>query len=117
MDEAARCTRVGFMRSGKLLLEGTPENLRTRLNGRIVEVRGQPLLLMREIAKSDPDIEDAQMFGDRLHLRARPGKTQEVIARLGERIRARIPAGDGQATLLRVIPPQLEDVFIALLEK
>ena len=28
MDEAGRCARVGFMRQGKILLEGKPDELR-----------------------------------------------------------------------------------------
>lgn len=112
MDEAARCHRIGFMKSGQLSLEGTPEALRTRLNDRIVEVRGRPLVALRQWAESDPEVEDAQMFGDRLHLRVRPGAAQAVISRL----KTGIPAG-GELTALQAVPPSLEDVFIALLEK
>jgi len=111
MDEAARCSRVGFMRGGRLLVEGTPADLRLRLDERILELRGQPLSLLRRVAAADQDVEDAQMFGDRIHLRALPGKTAEVEARL----RQHIPA-EGEITLLRSVPPQLEDVFISLLE-
>ena len=52
------------------------------------------------------------MFGDRLHLRAKAGATGSIIARLREQI----PVSGGSLTLLREIPPQLEDVFISLLE-
>jgi ABC-2 type transport system ATP-binding protein len=112
MDEASRCHRVGFMRSGKLLLEGTPAELRARLNGQIVEVRGQPLPLLRQAARSEADVEDVQMFGDRLHLRVKAGAIESVITRLREQL----PARGGSLTQLREIPPQLEDVFISLLE-
>jgi ABC-2 type transport system ATP-binding protein len=113
MDEAARCGRVGFMRLGKVILEGSPEALRKRLENRIVEVTGQPLVLLRKIAATDEDVEDAQMFGDRLHLRTRPNRSQAAVARL----KRAIPAGGGKYTQIRQVPAQLEDVFIALLEK
>jgi len=112
MDEASRCHRLGFMRRGKLLLEGTPAVLRDRLNGQIVEVRGQPLPLLRQAARAEADVEDVQMFGDRLHLRVKAGAIESVITRLREQI----PARGGSLTRLREIPPQLEDVFISLLE-
>jgi ABC-2 type transport system ATP-binding protein len=112
MDEAARCTRVGFMQRGRLLVEGTPGSLQTRLAGRILELQGQPLPLLRRLAESDENVEDAQMFGDRLHLRVREGRAQAVIERLEERA----PAGGGQVFRLRSIQPQLEDVFIAMSE-
>jgi len=113
MDEAARCTRVGFMEAGRLLVEGTPAQMYQRLEGRIVELRGQSLVDLRQIAEEDEDVEDVQRFGDRLHLRVREGKTIRVIARL----KKSIPAQQGQISQLRSIPPQLEDVFIALMEQ
>jgi ABC-2 type transport system ATP-binding protein len=112
MDEAARCTRVGFMREGKILLEGAPEELRLRLKDRILEVHGEPLQLLRQIAYKEQDVEDAQMFGDRLHLRVRPG-TSRIVSR---HLQKNIPAQGGKLTLLRTIRPQLEDIFIDLLE-
>ena len=112
MDEAARCGRVGFMRNGKILVEGKPDELRSRLNGRILEVHGEPLPLLRELARAEGDVENAQMFGDRLHVRVHPGTAQTVI----EHLWVSIPAQGGRLTQLRSITPQLEDVFIDLLE-
>ncbi|HZD55225.1 MAG TPA: ABC transporter ATP-binding protein [Anaerolineales bacterium] len=112
MDEAERCTRVGFMRSGRMLIEGTPEELRGRFEGYILELRGSPLSLLRRIAATDEDVEDAQMFGDRVHLRVQPERAAGVERRLQERIIAQ----GGEIARLRRIPAQLEDVFISLLE-
>lgn len=113
MDEAARCHRVGFIQNGRLLIEDTPTALRNRLEGQVIELRGDPLPLLRRLAKADPDVEDAQMFGDRLHLRARAGQADEVISRLS----GQIPLQGGTLTDLRIVAAQLEDVFIALLER
>ena len=113
MDEAARCGRVGFMRQGQMLVEGTPEALRRRLDDRILELYGQPLSLLRRVAQADPQVEDAQMFGDRLHLRVQTGAIQSTLNRLSQTI----PAAGGQLNQARPIPPGLEDVFIALLEE
>jgi ABC-2 type transport system ATP-binding protein len=113
MDEAARCHHVGFMRRGELLVEGSPDSLRRRLDERILELYGQPLSLLRRVAQADLQVEDAQMFGDRLHLRVQAGALQSTIDRLSQAI----PAAGGQLSLARPIPPGLEDVFIALLEE
>jgi ABC-2 type transport system ATP-binding protein len=112
MDEAARCHRVGFMRGGRLVLEGTPEQLRMRLEKRILELRGKPLMQLRRLSEAVEGVENVQMFGDRLHLRVQEGKTQGVIASLEQAI----PQAGGEISLLRPIQPQLEDVFISLLE-
>jgi ABC-2 type transport system ATP-binding protein len=112
MDEASRCHRVGFMKAGRIIAEDTPSGLRARLNGRVLELRGDPINKLRHVAHQDQDVEDVAAFGDRLHLRVREGQAQDILNRLPEEIRA---AG-GTIHELRAIPPVLEDVFIALSE-
>ncbi|HEX2995083.1 MAG TPA: ABC transporter ATP-binding protein [Anaerolineales bacterium] len=112
MDEASRCHRVGFMKAGRIIAEDTPSNLRARLNGRILELRGSPTGLLRRVAHKDADVEDVQAFGDRLHIRTREKKTQDVLGRL----KLQIESAGGQVDELRSVPPVLEDVFIALSE-
>jgi ABC-2 type transport system ATP-binding protein len=113
MDEAARCARIGFIRQGRLLVEGPPAALRSRLDGRILELRGRPLPLLRRLAQADEGVEDVQMFGDRLHLRVAEGQALPVLSRLNTCIQE----NGAEAQLFRQIPAQLEDVFISLLEE
>ncbi len=112
MDEAARCTRLGFLRSGRMLREGTPVELRDTLLGQVLELRGKPLPALRRLAREVPGVEDVQMFGDRLQLRVSPGQAEPVMAALTERIEQE----DLEHISLRPVVPQLEDVFISLLE-
>jgi ABC-2 type transport system ATP-binding protein len=113
MDEAGRCNKVGFMQSGSLVVEGSPGQLRAMLGDRILEVVGRPLPLLRQKVGTDPDVEDAQMFGDRLHLRTRPGAREAVAARIG------LLSKGSEISVERVRPitAGLEDVFISLLER
>lgn len=110
MDEASRCHRVGFMKSGRIIAEDSPSNLRARLAGRILELRGKPLHILRHTAHADQDVEDVQAFGDRLHIRVGEGKSEVVLRRLPAAIRS----VGGEIDDLRIVPPVLEDVFIAL---
>ncbi len=113
MDEASRCHRVGFMKDGRILAEDTPSALRSRLADRVLELRGEPLNLLRHAAHQDPGVEDVAAFGDRLHLRVYPGEAEAVLRRLPESVRL---AG-GSVLDLRRIPPALEDVFIDFSER
>jgi ABC-2 type transport system ATP-binding protein len=112
MDEAARCTRIGFMMQGRLFVEGTPAELRARLEGRVLELNGAPLASLRLLVQEDEDVQDVQMFGDRLHLRVREGQREAVMERLMESI----PAQGVSIERLRAVSPQLEDVFMSLSE-
>lgn len=105
MDEAVRCNRLGFMRSGRIIAEGTPSQLRERLEGQIVEMQTNHPIALRDKVLGIAGVEDARAFGDKLHLRVAPERAEEVINQLHTLI------GDTQA---RLIPATLEDVFISL---
>lgn len=111
MDEAVRCSRLGFMNNGRLMIEGTPSELRAILADRILELRGHPLGLIRRTAEKDEDVEDVQMFGDRIHLRIVTGKATSIE----ERLRKRVLEQGGEVESIRITQPQLEDVFISLI--
>jgi ABC-2 type transport system ATP-binding protein len=112
MDEASRCTQVGFLRSGHLIVEGPPRRLRELLRGRVLELTGGPEALLVQAAHADPAVQNVQRFGGRLHLRIATGQSEAVR----QRLRAQIEAAGGQVERLVEIPPLLEDVFIELAE-
>jgi ABC-2 type transport system ATP-binding protein len=98
------------MKDGRIIAEDTPSNLRARLNGRILSLRGSPINLLRRVANNDADVEDVQAFGDKLHIRVGENKAQDVLSRL----KSQIGSEGGQVDDLRIVNPVLEDVFIAL---
>ncbi|HCS39193.1 MAG TPA: multidrug ABC transporter ATP-binding protein [Anaerolineaceae bacterium] len=105
MDEAVRCNRLGFMRSGRIIAEGTPTQLRERLEGSIIELQtNQPIALREQVLKID-GVQDARAFGDKLHLRVSPGEAQQVIQQLNTLT---------ETPNARLISATLEDVFISL---
>jgi ABC-2 type transport system ATP-binding protein len=109
MDEAARCTRVGFMYGGRILVEGAPRELTATMLGRVLELAARPGRSARDVALRDPEVEDVLAFGDRLHLRV--AGTAGPLARLPG---ALLEAGV-HVDRLRPIAPSMEDVFISLL--
>ena len=112
MDEAARCQRVGFMRSGRIIAEGTPTQLRSSLEGCIIEVRGQPPASMRLVVQNIKGVIDTRTFGDKLHLRITPGQANSIMTAM-EKAFSSTQMGPVES---RLVPPTLEDVFISLSE-
>jgi ABC-2 type transport system ATP-binding protein len=112
MDEAIRCTRIGFMRDGRIIREGPPHALRRLLDGRVLELSGEPRVRLAELAAATEGVEAVQRFGKQLHLRAAPGQAHAVMQRLG----TAAGAEGVQVARLELVEPQLEDVFIALAE-
>ena len=110
MDEAMRFNKVVFMNRGKALMYGTPYELLKRLDNRVLELAAEPLAKARAIVATDPDVEDVQAFGDRLHLRVRN------VAGPMERLGPAITAAGLRFMHLKPVAASLEDVFMELLE-
>jgi len=112
LDEAARCTRVGFMRAGRIVAEGTPSELRAPLQGRVLELHASHLPTARQLVAPLEGVEDVHAFGSCLHLRLATGKASAVTDAI-HRLAAAHPA---LGLSVRPVLPSLEDVFIALSE-
>jgi ABC-2 type transport system ATP-binding protein len=112
LDEAERCTRVALLHEGKMLASDEPMLLRALMPGKLVEVIGGGASRLVDMIRRMPDVVDAQVFGERLHVTL--GETSdEAIARFGEALHATALSG----AAVRVVAPSLEDVFIAQLAK
>lgn len=110
MDEAARCNRLGFMRHGRLIAQGTPSQLRGLLDERVIEVRSDsPINAVAKLAHLT-GVEDARAFGDKVHLRVSGDKSASILKMLNDPEDSKIMG----ASSARVIPASLEDVFISL---
>jgi len=108
MDEAERCNRVGLINSGRLLVCGTPDDVKARMRGTILQVvttnsRGAVAALKQRLRA-----ESVGLFGDRIHI-----VTQEPDATAAQV--ESILAGSGiRITDRRRVEPTLEDVFISI---
>ncbi len=114
MDEASRCTRLGFMRQGRLMAEGSPAELLHSFDGCIIEVKGSPLMVLRQLAHELPDVEDVSMFGDRLHLKLKPKASS---ARVIQQMQNMKREGSLRIDQIEKISPGLEDVFMEYMRR
>ncbi len=112
MDEAERCSQVAYLYLSKLLAVGTPSSLKalpaiTPPGERWLELRcPNPARIMGPI-RALPDVVDATVFGEVLHLRVSPDCREDATRRAAD--------AQGQSvTGIREIAPSLEDVFVTL---
>ncbi len=111
MDEAERCSHVGYIYFSKLIVCGTPQELKRMPEivpeGTVrVEVRCPRLTAAMNRMNGLPYVREATIFADSLHALLDAGSE----ARLGGDLEG---FGFGQPTV-SVIPPTLEDVFVTL---
>ncbi len=112
IDEAERCSHVGYIHYGKLITQGTPLELKN--DDRItppgtvrLEVRCKERLPAAMISLNGFDyIREATIFGDALHVLSEEDGAPRIVADLEQ-------AGFPGSTTIP-IPPSLEDVFVTL---
>ncbi len=111
MDEAEYCNRIALIDAGRLVAIGSPGELRRRdLGGVLFELDCSPLGAALAALRQAPDVIDAAIFGDRLHVLLRRADAAAALPALLARhgITAGPPRG---------IPPSLEDVFVQLVTR
>lgn len=109
MDEAERANRVAFMTQGAILSCGTPAELKSQLEGDVVEIACAQRGDARRALRGDPLVRSVEIFGETLHA---------LVASAGDAIpemRQRLAAANVTDAALREIPPSLEDAFVARL--
>jgi ABC-type multidrug transport system ATPase subunit len=114
MDEAERCSHVGYIYFSKLIVCGTPNELKQLEEispaGTVrLEVRCQRLPSAMRILSDKPYVRDVTIFADSLHLLAEEGHE--------DRIGADLKAAGFTQTQVVTIPPTLEDVFVTLTQR
>lgn len=112
-DEAERCSEVVLMHAGEVLDRGTPEAVMASLDGVILEVVCHPVRDARTALAGEREIDEVQLYGDRLHVLSR---TVE-IGELRETVRRRLGAADVVLSGLREVNPGIENVFISRMKE
>jgi ABC-2 type transport system ATP-binding protein len=111
MDEAEYCHRLALMYRGRIVALGTPGELKETLqvHGLMNLESSDPLASMRAL-EGEPGILDVAVFGGGLHV-----SVLDPVA-AGPRIRGALRARGIEIKNLEVIPPSMEDVFVACIE-
>jgi ABC-2 type transport system ATP-binding protein len=107
MDEAEYCDSLVLINRGRIVAEGTPEELKaTSAKGRIVEIRCRRSWEAADLLESRPGVMDVALFGAGLHVVVDNGGPSE------EEFRGLLK--DFDVTRVATVKASLEDVFVAM---
>jgi ABC-2 type transport system ATP-binding protein len=109
MEEAEYCNRLALIFRGKMVALGTPTELKQKsMKGELLLVECEPLGPAVEALQSAPNVLDAAVFGNALHLVVR--NADSAIPEVKKYL------ADHRITLQHIekIRPTLEDVFVSL---
>jgi drug efflux transport system ATP-binding protein len=112
MDEAERCSHVGYIYMSKLVVCGEPDELKQMSvvnppGTKRIDVTCDHVTVGLQAVRRLPGVRTATVFGQSMHLLIEKSLSEEVIR--AELVKAGIPNAD-----IRPIAPSLEDVFVAL---
>jgi len=110
MDEAERCRRVGLLYRGRLLIAGTPREVRREARLTLLQVACNPLRAGQRAMQRLPGVRWAEIFGDRVHAAVERVEIEDAIRRALEEAGVEV-------TAIRPIETGLEDAFFELVRR
>jgi len=111
MDEAERCSRVGLIYRGRIVVCDAPEQIKHLVTGELLEIRPSNLRQAEKIVGSLAGVLEVQTYGDLIHAFVDSAQMREAA------IRASLAeAGIGVASV-RSIRPRMEEAFISLVKR
>src|SRR5213593_1225349 len=110
MDEAERCSHVGYIHMAKLVVSGVPDDLKALPvvnppGTRRLDITCDHVTTGLQALRRLPGVRNATVFGQSMHLLVEQGLPEQAIR--DELARAGIPRAD-----IHPIGPSLEDVFV-----
>ncbi len=111
MDEAERCSRIGLMYEGRLIECDTPEAIRHRVPGKVIQVWPSDRIQARDILRNTPEVHEVQSYGELLHVfvdEIESGKKliEETLANANIQVKS-----------IRQVEPRVEEAFISLIRR
>lgn len=110
LDEAERCTRVGLIHQGALMVVDAPANVKRLMKGEVIEIvpHGN-VRLAAAVLKQSAVAREVQAFGDRLNVVVQKSSADYPT------IERELQESGCTIADWRVITPSLENVFISLM--
>jgi ABC-2 type transport system ATP-binding protein len=111
MDEAERCSRVGLMYEGQIIVCDPPERIKGLVAGELLELRTSDLRRAQEVVGALDGVLEVQTYGDLLHVFV------DVIAERQDSLLEALAAAGVQVIGLRQTRPRMEEAFISLVRR
>lgn len=108
MEEAEYCNRLALIFRGKMVALGTPSELKKTMRGELLLVECSPLGAAVEALQTAPEVMDAAVFGNALHL-----VVQNAERSIPE-VKRYLQSKNIAVQRIEKIRPSLEDVFVSL---
>ena len=108
MDEAEQCHRLAFIHNGKIVATGTPNDIKEKqMHGQVVEIDCDTPGRAIEVLRHLENLDEVALYGSLVHVVVADWAAHRQV------VEASLHAAQVKINSMIVIPPSLEDVFIA----
>ena len=111
MDEADRCSMVGLMYAGQMVMCAAPGDIRATIEGDLIEFYPQDQAAAQALLAPWPGVLEIQTYGNLMHI-----FVDSAALRLPEIERA-FKKGGIEYQRLRTVAPRIEEAFISLVKR
>jgi ABC-2 type transport system ATP-binding protein len=111
MDEAERCSRVGLMFEGDMIVCDEPDKVKDLISGELIELRPDDLRRAKDLVADLDGVLEIQTYGDLLHVFV--DSVDERMGPLEKQLQKEGIAVSG----LRQTRPRMEEAFISLIRR
>ena len=110
LDEAERCSRIGLIHRGAVLVVEEPAKIKQSLGIPMIEISTPDARAARDVIGAFPGVRSVAMYGERVHVGI---ESLDIMAPLLTELKGKGITVEAE----REIVPSLEDVFIAMVRE
>lgn len=114
MDEAERCSRVGMMYQGRLVICDTPDKIKSMVPGELIALWTSDMRRAKEIVSDLDGVLEVQTYGDQLRVFVEDAFVEDAGDMNGH-IQSALSAADIDILEMRRTQPRMEEAFISLI--
>lgn len=111
MDEADRCSQVGLMYAGQMIICAEPLQIRAQIQGELIELRPDDWQAAHVLVETLPGVLEVQTYGELLHV-----LVDSAEKRLSE-IEKALEQNGLSYRGARLAPARMEEAFISLIKR
>ena len=108
LDEAERCSRVGLIYQGELMISDTPSNVKGQIGGTVLELRLEDHRKGMKVLEGIEFLRSLVLSGDKIHIWVDDPREGERV------IRESLSKQEMEILSLMVVKPSLEDAFVSI---
>jgi len=111
MDEADRCSRVGLIYQGNIVVCDTPGGIRDHVSADVIKIVSPDWHKARDLLNSTKGVQEVQSYGEALHVLVDSARKRKTT------LKKILKKNKIEVIEFREISPRMEEAFISLIKK